>query len=103
MFPFVACNLLISLGVGWQFGTTSLHDGLARDWRIRRIEFCDAKRTEHSSGALRPVSDGSFGGSVAEIDVDDAHRLERGQSVGSGEIDASSFELVFDGPMQQVG
>lgn len=103
MFPFVGCNLLISLGVGRQFGTTSLHDGLARGWRGRWIEVSDAERMEHGSSALRTVCDGSLGGTVAEIDVDDAQRFESGQSVGGGEIDVSCLELVFDGSMQQVG
>ena len=80
-----------------------LHDGLARGWRGWWVEVSNAKRAEHGGGALRPVCDGSLGGSIAEIDVDDANRFEGGQSMGSGEIDASCFELVFDGPMQQVG
>jgi hypothetical protein len=66
MFPFCACNALISLRS--IFGL-SLHHGLTWDWRGGRVEVGDADGAQHGCGALCAVGDGTFCCAVAEIDM----------------------------------
>src|SRR5215475_12825671 len=47
--------------------------------------------------------DGSLGGAVAEVDIDDADGFERRQGFGGGEIEARGLELLFDGAVDQQG
>ena len=81
----------------------SLHDGLAWLWGRRWVDFADGERPQDGGCALSWSCDGSLGGAIAEIDVDDAHGLERRESFGGGEIETGGLELLFDGTMQQEG
>ena len=81
----------------------SLHEGLAPGWWGWRLAIGDAEGAEHGGGALSAGRDGTLGGAVAEIDINDADGFERAQRFGGGEIEARGLELLFDRAMEQEG
>src|SRR6516164_11321229 len=83
------------------YGVLSLHDGFALLRRSRGIEINDAERSQHCGGALAAAGDGALEGAVAEIDFDHADGPKSGQRFGSREVEACSFELLFDCAVEQ--
>ena len=79
----------------------SLHDGLPWLGRGRWIELGNSESAQYACGALSAAGDRALGGSIAEIDFDNAHGFEGGEGLGRGEIKTSGLEFLFDGAMEQ--
>ena len=79
----------------------SLHDGLPWLGRGRWIELGNSERAQYARGALSAAGDRALGGSIAEIDFDNAHGFEGSEGLGCGEIETTGLEFLFDGAMEQ--
>jgi hypothetical protein len=79
----------------------SLRHGLITFGRGWRIELCYGESAQDCSGTLGAFGDGTFGRSVAKIDVDDTHGFERLKSLSGGKIQTRIFELLFDGTVNE--
>jgi hypothetical protein len=67
----------------------------------RWIKAGNGKGAQDACGAWGGARDRALGGSIAEIDFNDAHGFEGGEGLRCGEIKTSGLEFLFDGAMEQ--